>query len=218
MSDCLWRIDGDHAELPTLGAAIDLARPELGVRGVLSPLHGVMGVRPAAPGARFALTDAYPRGADLVARYGPCEAFPFRTEVYWRADTRADAATTGLQMIVSVETDLLDTYPELHVSSRITPPGLATATDPGNGYAEATLDDYRLWCEAVHPTDLPEAAHEWRRQPSFEVSHWRLFARFLEKGVIRRARLAGALLPSGGAEAAAHWRQAFVDQPTPLTA
>ncbi|MEM6798117.1 MAG: hypothetical protein AAF589_01260, partial [Planctomycetota bacterium] len=77
----------------------------------------------------------------------------------------------------------------------------------------------QAWFEAVHPTDASEAISEFAGNDEDALVHrWRLFSRFLEKGVIRRARLLAALLPSEDAQAASREAyQAFRNAMPPLT-
>lgn len=208
--DSPWRLDGAAADFLPLDGKLTLEQPAEGV--ALARGGSVLGVCPAVDGAAFPLLDAYVRGIDLVARYGPCEAFPFRTEVYWRA------AEAGLQLIVSVETDLLDTHPVIGVRS-VMPADRAGSSAPTDGLLVCPLESGRAWCEAVHPSDRQEADLVIHAAEEGAVAwEWTLFARFLEKGVIRRARLAGATLPDGRRETASRWLDDLATQPIPLTA
>ncbi|MEN1678096.1 MAG: hypothetical protein AAGJ46_00775 [Planctomycetota bacterium] len=214
MTDCSWRIDGVKAECLALGARIDLSHPGDGVR--LGSAVQAFGVRPAVEDAMFPLVDYYARGTDLVASYGPCDAFPFRTEVYWRGDG------VGLQFIVSVETDLLDSHPVILVLSRVSACGGVDSDYAPRMSEERVVRVQQLgggdWCEVVHPSDQREASHKWRfLQGGIGESRWSLFSQSLEKGVIRRARLACRLFDSDDSNTVSSWASEFAEQSIPLT-
>lgn len=282
-----WQLEANQATLAGLGATLRLDRPEegiqqipgvggsvtrgggsAGVRATNPGAPGLLCLRPtSAPGARLALKDAYTRGSDLVACYAPSEGFPYETEVYWRVE-RVDAArgTLLLTLILSVETQLLDSRPAVTVSSHIAATHAAThaadaglAADAGRAVAEvvgglqprvspdggsiltplpaaggdSVGDTPRAWLEAVHPSDQAEAQLETLplagaadtqagaaadTNASTAGHRWRLFERFLEKGVIRRARLSAALVAGDQiAEQAAQLREEFGRQEPPLT-
>lgn len=236
MNTPAWQIRDSIARLVETGASIDLSKPSAGVTGLPGIDGAVLGVRPTAtivgegaPAEELAFVDAYPRGEDLVAHYGPTASFPFRTEVYWRACADADPSRTRLSLIVSVETDLLDTQPELTVVSRLAERAVEPLTSVDGGLATSSAEsasavllnssaDDSAWLEAVHPSDAVEATLEAEQESSgLAVIQWRLFSRFLEKGVIRRARLAACPLPEGELPEATAFYRGFASQPPPLT-
>jgi hypothetical protein len=62
--------------------------------------------------------DAYCRGSDLIATYGPSDLFPFRYQAYWRHQRAIyPGALAAVELVVSIQTQLLDTQPRLTVSS-----------------------------------------------------------------------------------------------------
>jgi hypothetical protein len=73
------------------------------------------------------------------------------------------------------------------------------------------------YAEMVQPSDFAGASLELRGEELLRYSH-PLFAERLEKGVIRRVRLCGALLPrDGDLERALQVYQNFIAAPLPLT-
>lgn len=233
MENWQWKLAGSIATLQADDAidppTIDLAQPSTGILGWVDPATSVLGLSPltgpdGAAAGELLLADAYLRGRDLIAHYEPTEAFPFRTELYWRRPP-ADAPAEGLTLIVSVETDLLDTRPTLLVHS--SPPGDAIKTyddqgalaSPGAAVAAVATGAHRAWCETLHPSDRSEATLELDAPANGRVGiRWRLFSRFLEKGVIRRARLAATLLPADESAARQRFTESFAAQAPPLTA
>jgi len=229
-----WRLEGTVATLSAAGLSIAIDRPAEGVRGVPGACGTVLGIEPVVEGSTALLLDqsttAYVRGDDLVAQYKPTRDFPFRSEIYWRWRT---SPVPGLQLIVSVETDLLDTQPELRITTQTgaaTCQALAAEGDrlAANDSPETETIDAALlqlptgerWLEMVHPSDRSEAGFSRMAEPAGdEAICWNLFAQFLEKGVIRRARLAASLLsPSDNIATASASYANFASQPPPLTA
>ena len=169
----------------------------------------------ACAGWPMGIADAYVRGGDLVATYGRLPNSPYAPQIYWRWEQGDSPASFGVSLLVSVQTDLLDTHPQIRVSSRLAaeevirvPPGCVVWRLVGGewSYAEFALEhDFRqLTLEA--------------NEGGFQTSHWDLFAEFLEKGVIRRAQIHGVFLPrKGDIELAAACYRAAEVRPLPLT-
>jgi hypothetical protein len=61
----------------------------------------------------------YVRGADLVVSYRMSKTPAICWQVYWRELACEDNAIGGIELILSVETDLLDSDPRLWVGSRV---------------------------------------------------------------------------------------------------
>ena len=186
------------------------------------------------------LADAYVRNRDLVATYAPSAAWPYAPQIYWRAEplTPNGVAIAALSVLVSIQTNLLDTHPLLSAASQLPADEvlsiasgdqspqyepLARGTHsiqsdasthglvwrlPGGqiSYAEfATASDFQQLTVEVAPNNLC-------------TSHWQLFADFLEKGVIRRARLQATFLPrENDVTLAAEFARSLASRPLPLT-
>ena len=190
-----------------------------------------------------ALADAYVRGNDLVASYSPSGDWPYAPQIYWRAETLESMRPllSSLSVLISVQTHLLDTYPEISITTRMAAQDLFEVTAP-------VVDDtpsnvvridsvqrlfagpnprclvWRLrnqnisYVEIMPGSDHRELVVE-RREDGTAQARWRVFADFLEKGVIRRARLQSGFVPrENDLEIAAACCRSIERQPLPLTA
>lgn len=222
----VWSLDGNTAELScgNLSGHIDAAQPNEGLRGL-----AIAGVQHAtdllcvyrADAAEekswpLPLAEAYVRGNDLVASYEATEDWPFSPQLYWQANSlRAiDGVLASVSLLVSVQTHLLDTCPQIGVASQL---------PCGEAFLVSTSGSGRPRAERFDPTHSISSTNEdccvVSRFPDVALSYveimlagdfhtvslhpdassaaleWRLFAEFLEKGVIRRARVHTAILP-----------------------
>ncbi len=205
----MWQLDHFLAQFEHSLARVNVnaASPEVGLTLTLangSTTH----CWTIAQLAACPLVECYSRDNDIVATYEPSSDFPFRSQVYWSVIEQPEAL--ALEMAISVQTDLLDTHPIVVVSGA----DAATARDT------IAIDNHSLakfgfagttsaLLMTVHPTDV--AGHVAGE------NQWSLFSHFLEKGVIRRARLFAALMPTGDLAIAADLYRRFRDQPLPLT-
>jgi hypothetical protein len=222
-----------------LRAALNLSSPRPGLSGLSLQGQSLPGsilqvaFDPAASDTPARLSDAYIRRSDLVATYIPTEAYPFRTQIYWRG-VADNAALAVVDLIVSVQTHLLDTRPELQASVSLQGE-LLRLRDGGDGHFEpveyrSAADDADapgcfLWRIAgshlsfagmIHPADRRDLRIE--RDGDQTRVGFGLFWCFLEKGVILRARLRGVFLPREGDDAAAvNWYRDLVAAKPPLT-
>ncbi len=205
----MWQLDNSHAlfDHSLARIRIDASLPATGVVLAL-PIGSAVELWRIAQLASCSLSECYARDNDLVATYEPSSDFPFRSQIYWSIVEQHDAL--GIELAVSVQTDLLDTHPVVEVSG-------ANITDKCD---TLTIDDHSLarlsfagtatnLVATVHPTDGAGQLNDG--------NHWPLFSHFLEKGVIRRARLWAALLPRDDIVMATELYRHFRDQPLPLT-
>jgi hypothetical protein len=235
MTSSAWQIDRQRArlQLAQLAATIDLSQPAQGLVALrvgsdcLEPA-GLLGIELpslAASGARL-LTECRVRGLCLAAAYKHSEDWPVRVEAAWRAEgasTSADGASTAnaplatIEVVVSVETQRLDSRPELAVASVLPTADVSRLVDARTFRFETVAGElpcaierdgrpgcllFRLpgsdisYAEMVHPLDFLgdrlEASAE--SVPTVRLRH-RLFGGRLEKGVILRARVRGVFLP-----------------------
>jgi len=220
----MWRIDRNRASVDASGlsARVDLQQPDAGLVDVA--WHGnpwcnsrLFQVRQPLSSSGYELLDAYVRGPDLVAVYRTPSNESLATQVYWRFIAYPDLDAAGVELIVSVQTELLDDDPCLTVGSELPCSGILQAIGPGTaGFARVSLPEgatdepcrctgtglflYGLnagrgsYLEMVHPADF--FAGEFERTPESSVlrSRFELFEERLEKGVLRRARSCGLLL------------------------
>ena len=216
-----WRLDSNKATLctPALTASIDLLKPSTGFSQLIfrdAPIDGfALGVNldGGAALSKADITDAFVRGSDLVVTYNETNERPFSLQVYWRA-TIGEQGALLLDTILSFQTDLLESFPELTVetllpaatarflpddqtkTTKLTLPAELPADRNGSLLLRATSGDWS-YAETSHPEDRGECQIERRQDESLWLRR-QLGGSFLEKGVIRSLRVRGVFLPSEG--------------------
>jgi hypothetical protein len=258
MTASWWQLDGNVAQLAdsTCSATIDVAHPADGLRLCLKSksaaseiqvLSFTFGERPLFDASRI---DAYVRGSDLVATYDETPPHHVRTQAYWRriepAEFCADHAVRiviGFELILSVNTSLLDSDPQATIGSVVSPIAdvfelrssndrnliVTKAKAPANsnlqtggstdGFIARLAHEHLSYVELLHPADFgtSTATVADGTTPCLQIAH-HLFRQRLEKGVILRARVRGGLVEQSHDEAiaAAAFRQFAATEP-PLT-
>ena len=217
----MWRIDQIQASLdaPELSARVNLQQPDDGLINIHwheTPVSNarLLQVRRARSGSGQRLVEAHVRGTDLVAFYKTPSSGSLAAQVYWRYIEYADLGAAGLELIVSVETELLDDEPCLALGSEMPCSELLqAANEDATGFERVpvpgTAADEPCRCtgvglflhrfgegpfgflEMVHPADF--FAAEFEPGPGMVRSRFGLFEERLERGVIRRARARGLL-------------------------
>ncbi len=201
------------------------------------------GSRPAA-----SHVESFTRGDDLIAIHSDRPDNPFRTQIYWRLIrlipaiqmTAAGRSIEALELIVSIQTGLLDSDPAVDVETELaaaqasqladaasprfvdrsmTVGGAALGSESGLGcFQFAGAGANASYVEMIHPVDFRRATlTAVASPPRMRLSH-RLFVERLEKGVILRSRLRGVFLPANcppAAIAAAY--EEFAASEPPLT-
>jgi hypothetical protein len=217
----MWQLDGLVAnwQAPAWSVEVDVARPELGYRlsiGGLPVWHQARLCQMAIGGGRPPI-EVYTRGADLVAIYSESETLPLRSRVYWRVVDSELAAAATIDLIVSRQTDLLDSDPAIEVRSTL--PGqecyqvdvaspAASQLEPATtgGIASDRLADWNAWlwrladtpysfAQVVHGPDCRSVTLETGQPEGGTCLSVQLFGERLEKGVVRQARLRGLIVP-----------------------
>lgn len=230
----VWFLHGNVAELSSryLSGRIDVARPHGGLHGNLLPnvpaeSTAILGVhRVAVPITAIAgpeafewplpVAEAYVRGDDLVASYTPASGWPFSPQLYWRADPlrSVEGVLSSISILVSVQTHLLDTCPQIGVASQLPCGEVLTLAIRSSAsprielvHGDRTISSGseircivtrpRTWPISYVEIMAPSDFHDVAVRPDANGSsiEWRLFADFLEKGVIRRAQVHAAFLP-----------------------
>lgn len=160
----------------------------------------------------------YVRESDLVARYVQAAERACSWQVYWSAIDIASWNASGIELIVSAETESLDGRAILQVTSRIEaaeilgwtvgdkacfapvreagetiPAVLFRCSQPGVSYLEM----------ADPLVDVGQTLARDNRGDGAAISSWSLFGQSLEKGVIQRIRFRGMFLPSDNDQTAA---------------
>ena len=227
MNAAAWKINGDKAELAggSVSASILFARPWSGLRGVvwnqLEVDGELLGVElPEAEHQPLVVSDSYGRGDDLVVTFADTPQWQLRAQIYWRVARSLAETVAALELIVSLQTSLLDVPAEASTLSRVSADEvLYLSSDQRNFHelARSSLPQvissskasgcivFRLasanlsYVEIVHPSDFREttveAVPELHVDDPATLCRHRLFRRRLEKGVILRGRILGVLMP-----------------------
>ncbi len=249
--DSPWRLDQRQArlEVKTFRADIDLDRPESGLDRLsfagrsLAPAQ-LLGVElPASDTVGDRFVEAYLRGNDLIATYADVSRPSFRWQVYWRAISgRYPQALAAIEAIVSVQTGLLDSWPQLSLRSLLPATGVwlwraggdgvglqcervdpgptaktVAATESWGCFDFALAGTHTSYLEMVHPADFDTSSVERHDAAGVSLRHG-LFRERLEKGVILRSRALALFLPSRPTNATiADIQRAFANEELPLT-
>lgn len=259
MPETHWHVDASIAQFKRhrLSAHVDPRQPlrglhEVQVDGQVMRSLEILGVDLSPHSTSItAPADTYVRVADLVATFNGAPQAEMRTEVYWRGDALHDLHGAGqpavgaVELMISVQTNLLDSRPQLGTRSQLPAAEMLQLVDavrgqfevlpsvqPGQSQSLAAdcprcilvrLADADLsYAEMVHPADPGQSQvfrpSEDQAAPGVCELRHQLFAAGLEKGVILRARVLGVLLERREDEAAAaDYFQAFAATAPPLT-
>jgi hypothetical protein len=244
----VWQFQRPVAELKcgSLVARVDASQPQLGLHQLRLQTQSISGslfsLRPSEVAAwPAALADAYIRGGDLVAAYEPAKDWPYAPTIYWCTERPAagHGALAALSLLVSIQTNLLDTHPQVHVATELPAVEvLQLSVGAGDKINSSTLESKKrfiasesttagvLWrlhgvqvsyIEIAEANDFRQLTIERDDRGSCRAD-WELFAEFLEKGVIRRARLQAAFLPrENDVQLAADLCRSLESRPLPLT-
>lgn len=183
--------------------------------------------------ANESLSDLYVRGNDLIANY-KSSADEFQRELYWRIhDVGAETESFALEVIYSLQTDLLHSQPDPCIVSTLRLQSVSywsAVGDPLVGELKWQKQDAAEGCQlmistlaggnqlalAVYPSDLIQM--ELAQSDGETTVTCRLNADFLEKGVIRRTRMFAICAHSAASESdMVQIAQTFLDAKTPLT-
>jgi hypothetical protein len=227
-----------------LTAKVDAAQPQLGLHHIRLRSQSLSGhllaVLPDNSHSWPAdLADAYVRNRDLVATYAPSTAWPYAPQIYWRAESLTPSGVVAaVSLLVSIQTNLLDTHPLLSATSQlpvdevlsiasgdqlpqIEPLARGTHAIPSNAFTHGLV--WRLpggqisYAEFATASDFQQLSADIA-PGSLCTARWQLFTDFLEKGVIRRARLQAAFLPRENDVAlASEFARSLASRPLPLT-
>jgi hypothetical protein len=241
-----WTLDSHVGQLAVgaTRATLDLNRPDLGLQQILSDASAAGRVlaitsgddRGQWPGK---LVEAYIRGDDLVATYAGTDAWPYAPQIYWSAEALETGGRVfaSLSLIVSIQTNLLDTHPRIVVGSSVRCAEVVSVSVVGDdllvdshGDGAQSFDprtracgliwrlagDELSYAEVMPTSDFRRVSIE--RAGGAIGSRWELFAEFLEKGVIRRARLQSMFVPrEDDVQRVAECCQSIGQRPLPLT-
>ncbi len=232
----MWRLENKKALLrnPTWTLELDVESPETGLSDLaisgpgpeqvpVFQRFGAKLLQIQSPNqdsiGRPVCESVYVRGADLVATYRMSKAYEICWQIYWRELAAEEDTIGGIELIVSVQTDLLDSDPRLYVGSRIANSAFVSLEPAGALLARPPQVSFS-YLELIHPADFSavEVTSDGADPPTC-ASRFHLFDDHLEKGVIRRARLRGLVLPRADDTAmATACYQSFLQSALPLTA
>jgi hypothetical protein len=204
------------------------------------PVEGVF-LASAGPGKQLEhceIDDLYTRGNDLIANYRSAGRDRIARQVYWRGSELGPSSSVAIELVLSVYTELLDSAPELSITSYLSDAMLYVAVDLGDPRFQDVQSAARFdrtscstplflfrstrlglsYAQMVHPSDFVSSEVSFDGpQPLFLDTT--LFPERLEKGVIRRGRICGWFLPAeNDLETAVQLAKEFVNEPLPLTA
>ncbi len=195
-----WQLQQQDATLRMAGlhGQVDLRRPEQGIGQLVyqgNPLLGfLLGIAAEEKQALGPIREQYARGSDLVVCYDQTlHAQPYSLQICWRA-TLDEERQIRIELIVSLQTDLLENHPSLLASSRLKSQPLPPTTCPKHSAIFRLPDGETSYLEVVATSDsVGQGVHPG--SDGTGQSHWPLGGDFLEKGVLRRARIRGQFVP-----------------------
>jgi len=214
-----WTISGTTA-VATLGeyqVMVDASIPRSGVSWSSTAKNAFQGstlqfVEPASAKSPPVLVDLYVRGSDLVATYDQLPGAEVQPQLYWRLLQDDSLQAVGVQLLISMQTSLLDSEPKCTVESKlpeartaiwdfISQDRLGSQPDQPFSVKLPAISTGRVtwfsvpkqaqsYIEVIYPDDFVS------QQVSLGKIESCFFAEHLEKGVIRRGRIAGWIVPN----------------------
>jgi hypothetical protein len=235
-----WTISDNTARttLGDFGVELNPCNPRSGLHWMAKPnAFETLQFFPAASAKEPpSLVDLYVRGTDLIATYDQLPGAEVQPQLYWRLLEYAPLQALGVQLMISMQTSLLNSEPRCTVVSNLEDartavwdPSRLTWTGSEDGPFDlqlpATASGQITWfsvpkekfsyIEVVYPDDLVSQHITRGRSESC------FFAEHLEKGVIRRGRIAGWIVPNqmlmAGPTAALQLLEFAKREPLPLT-
>lgn len=221
-----WQLDPNQARLECgdWHFSLDHRVPKNGlkVRHGSDELGALLAVIPT-PSHTCTIQEAYVRQNDLIVRYEQAGDDQYTFQLNWRKLNCTIPRGIAIELWISVQTSLLDTHPVLDVRSR-TPNGLWHAlsmrdlsVESSDAVAIGLVKKASVTSLVmVQPSDALQAKRVRNRDEEFTL---RMFGEFMERGVIRRARLCYVAAPGDlSRRDIVNQYQLFADSPLPLTA
>jgi hypothetical protein len=189
-----WELSGDFAKCVHQGwsATMNPKKPSLGLNlSQGSTSCDLLSVSPK-PGHSLIIQEAYVRQSDLIVKYAQsdCDAYGFQLD--WRKRDCDLIDAIAIELWVSIQTNLLDTHPELDIASQVIGGhwksySLKELGEDGHGVGvfECPLGSGTALM-MIQSSDVIQC-HPTASTAGPNCS-LKLFGQFLEKGVIRRAR------------------------------
>lgn len=170
------------------------------------------------------IQEAYVRQDDLIVRYEQDGSDLYTFQLNWRAFDCILSGSLGIELWISIQTSLLDTHPVVGVKSSspaaiwetLTLRDLSDIDSELPAAVVARREDHTLLI-MIQASDAEQV--ELRRCDSAQEHELQMFGHFMEKGVIRRARLCLVAAPNILDDAAVRLvYEQFTASPLPLTA
>lgn len=168
---------------------------------------------PVRPGATGQISESYQRGTDLILTFAPTDD-EVRTQLYYRILTVPGEDRFGVEWIVSLQTERLDSRPRFVSTTRVTVGGpIEPMGQPPHAWIALLAGTRYSVVELLAPVDVAALDLD---DPGRSRIEWRVER--LEKGVIRRARARLFVVPTvGAAEFARTALRDLLAAPPPLT-
>lgn len=241
-----WRIEGNGAGLecgPLRAFAVSaVENPGLIVRNwngqTVSCVAVLCSRGPEQRSESLEVADRFVRGTDFVEccnSIGPHRIVP---HIYWRASFDESHSAARIELVLSAQTELLDSVPTWTVISFVGRAKRFCISDLKQQRCQDISDSakafdasispehlfvFRIeslglsYAQMVHPSDFVSANAKFDGNQPFKVEST-LFPEHLEKGVIRRGRICGWFMPAeNDLQTAVELARQFVDEPLPLT-
>ena len=202
MTKRMWHIDKPKASLRAgnLQFDVNLESPQVGLQNTTAyqqKLSHNQFIQLKMGLEKESVAEVYHRGDDLIALYHSDSQRQATPQLYWRMLEHRGAM--GIETIISLQTDLLDSRCPIHTSTKMANTLTAKALtqegqwEPPHSVLNAKailvqLSSSISYLEIVHPTDLMNTLVQDGTEAAIAWEHTVLDLQ-LEKGVIRRARL-----------------------------
>lgn len=252
-----WRLSESSA-IGVVGASQIEVAPSAPARGAHWQITGAQAAQPLAawqiaavrpvPAHSSQPQEVYSRQSDLIVRYGQGPSEQFSYQLDWRLLEPPAPFAAAIELWLSVQTNLLDTQPELEIVCNASPGlrwsifehhQLAPNSESPASESPATVaprGPAALLCSSPADSGPAVAQGLWLIEPTDQCHArrcseddqaeqcLRLFGHFMEKGVIRRARMRFLLAAPLDSQSAITQEQViaaycdFANSPLPLTA
>jgi hypothetical protein len=209
-----WRLVDGQASLEAgrWDGRFDLAKPGSGLSLASANkfrLDSLLAVEFVTPHEPF-LKDCFVRQSDLIIAYPQREQRTFSLQLDYRIIESSEEQLL-IELWVSIQTYLLDTHPTVKVIC----PGLESPANTSQPIVATVGDLSFAWF--IHPRDQSDT--KLVADKASERVQAQLFGHFMEKGVIRRARVRCLVSQSPLSQSAMDAVQSnFAESPLPLTA
>ena len=225
-----WQLQTDKATLVTNDwqAELDPRAPQTGMRldrmqqNSPTSIGQILRVTPK-PSHSYNIHEAYVRENDLIVRYEQSGDDLYTFQLNWRHLPSSIPGAFAMELWISVQTSLLDTHPTIDVRSRAADAMWHGLTLDDLSIEKSDITAIGLFKKSgvtsilmIQPSDARQAKRVRDKNEDFT---WRMFGEFMEKGVIRRARLCFLSVPGEVSRyTITKEYRAFMDSPLPLTA